>query len=93
MSKAETYEEFFEENVKKINVICGKIIGLVILVPILLIISVKCGFFYMPIDWLVLFTYFIIPYVIAQNIFIRKCKNQRFNTYFTLFGLEILVVF
>lgn len=93
MSKAETYEEFFEENVKKINVICGRIIGLVIIAPILLIISVKLGFFYMPINWLILFSCFIIPFAIFQNILIRKCNNQRFNTYFTLFGLEILVVF
>ena len=61
MSKAETYEEFFEENVKKINVICGRIIGLVIIAPILLMISVKLGFFYMPINWLILFSCFIIP--------------------------------
>ena len=93
MSKAETYEDFFEENVKKINIICGKIIGLVIIVPILLTICVKLKFFYMPIDWLALFSCFIIPYAIAQNIIIRKCKNQKFNTYFTLFGLEILVAF
>ena len=55
MSKAETYEEFFDENVRKINIICGKMIALVNIVPILLTIFVKMGFFYMPINWLFIF--------------------------------------
>lgn len=93
MNTVETYEDFFCENVKKINSICGKIIGLVIIVPILLTISVLLDFFYMPIDWLVLFSIILVPFAVVQNILIRKCKNQRFNTYFTLFGLEILVAF
>jgi len=93
MSKAETYEEFFDENVRKINIICGRMIALVNIVPILLTIFVKMGFFYMPIDWLFIFSIFLIPYSIIQNIIIRKCQNQRFNTYFTLFGLEILIAF
>ena len=93
MSRFENYEEFFEQNVININKICGKIIISVLIVPILLTLCVKVGFFTMPLDWLLLFSLILIPYAILQNLLIRYCKNQLLNTYVTLFGLEILVAF
>ena len=46
MSTAETYEEFYEENVRRINTICGRIVCLAILVPFVLILCVKANIFY-----------------------------------------------
>lgn len=93
MSKAETYEEFFDENVKKINKICGKIIDLVILVPFVLILCVKLNIFYIPIKWVIYFAALVIPYSLCQLFLVSKMKNQRFVTYYTLIGMEILIVF
>lgn len=93
MSTAETYEEFYEENVRRINTICGRIVCLAILVPFVLILCVKANIFYISIQWLIYFSLIITPYSLFQFLLVRKLKNQRFVTYYTLIGIELIIVF
>ena len=86
-------EEFFKKNLSHINQIAGKVILFANFAPFLLTLGVYLNIFSMRIAYLMLFSAFTIPFTIVQSILARKCKNQKFVAYFTLFGLEILIAF
>ena len=93
MSRITNDEEFFKENLAHINILVGKILAYANLAPVLLACGVLLKIFKMSIAWLGLFSCFMIPFAIIQNILARKCKNQKVVAYITLFGLQILVSF
>ena len=86
-------EEFFKANLSHINKITGKILAYGNLAPVLLACGILFNLYEMPLSWLVIFSAFLIPFTIIQNILARKCLNQKFVAYVTLFGLEILIAF
>lgn len=86
-------EEFFKKNLSHINKLTGKILAYANIAPVLLACGIFLKLYEMPLFWLVIFSAFLIPFTIVQNILARKCSNQKFVAYFTLFCLEILVSF
>ena len=86
-------EEFFKANLIHINKITGKILAYGNLAPVLLAGGIFLKLYEMPLIWLVIFSAFLIPFTIIQNILTRKCSNQKLVAYVTLFGLEVLIAF
>ena len=86
-------EEFFKANLTHINKITGKILAYGNLAPVLLAGGIFLKLYEMPLIWLVIFSAFLIPFTIIQNILTRKCSNQKLVAYVTLFGVEVLIAF
>ena len=86
-------KDFFEQNLISMNRVAGKVIAYANLAPVLLAGGIFLKLYEMPLLWLIIFSCFLIPFTIIQNILTRKCKNQKVIAYLTLFGLEILVSF
>jgi hypothetical protein len=86
-------EEFFKANLIHINKITGKILAYGNLAPVLLAGGIFLNLYEMPLIWLVIFSAFLIPFTIIQNILTRKCSNQKLVAYVTLFGVEVLIAF
>lgn len=86
-------EEFFKANLIHINKITGKILAYGNLAPVLLAGGIFLKLYEMPLIWLVIFSAFLIPFTIIQNILTRKCSNQKLVAYVTLFGVEVLIAF
>lgn len=86
-------KDFFEQNLIHMNRVTGKVIAYGNLAPVLLAGGIFLKLYEMPLQWLIIFSCFLIPFTIVQNILTRKCKNQKAIAYFTLFGLEVLVSF
>ena len=86
-------EEFFKKNLSHINQMAGKVILFANFAPFLLALCVYFKIFAMPVSWLFLFSAFTIPFTISQYILTKKCKNQKFVAYYTLYGIGILISF
>ena len=86
-------EDFFKQNLVRINKTTGKVIKYANIAPVLLSIGIIFNIYVLDFKWLVIFESFLLPFTIIQNILNKKCDNQKFVAYFTLFGLEILISF
>ena len=64
-------EEFFKANLTHINKITGKILAYGNLAPVLLAGGIFLKLYEMPLIWLVIFFFFLIPFTIIQNILTR----------------------
>ena len=75
-------KDFFEQNLIHMNRVTGKVIAYGNLAPVLLAGGIFLKLYEMPLQWLIIFSCFLIPFTIVQNILTRKCKNQKAIAYF-----------
>ena len=80
-------EEFFKKNLSHINKLTGKILAYANIAPVLLACGIFLKLYEMPLFWLVIFSAFLIPFTIVQNILARKVYHYIQYTNHTLKNL------